>query len=181
MIDLDFLGIKEHQDLVSKPTYAFINNHYKEYINDFKVALIDPNYLDGISLFNHYNLKDYLGINCLICEAKKGSLRFLVALLVPVGYKYNMSSTVRKHLNVRQVSVAPLDEVLNTTKMEYGSINPFGLPDDIKILIDPLAFTKEFIICGSGIQKSKLLLPSKYLNLLPNAEILPNLAKSTEI
>ena len=33
------------------------------------------------------------------------------------------------------------------------------------------------IICGSGLQNSKLSLPSKYLLKLNNAEILDNLAK----
>ena len=35
----------------------------------------------------------------------------------------------------------------------------------------------EKIICGSGLQKSKLSLPSKYLLKLKNVEILENLAK----
>ncbi len=35
----------------------------------------------------------------------------------------------------------------------------------------------ERIICGSGLQKSKLSLPSKYLLKLLNAELLDNLAK----
>lgn len=180
MTELKFLNISENKELVSKVTFAFINTHFKDNIDDFKVAKIDTNYIDGISLFNHYKLDDYMGVNCLICEATRGNLRELVALLVPIGYKYNMSSTVRKHMNARQVSVAPLEEVLNITKMEYGSINPVGLPDNIKILIDPLVFDKKLMICGSGIKSSKIMFPSAYLKSFPNAEILSNIAKRSE-
>ena len=96
---------------------------------------------------------------------------------MPTGYKYNMSSTVRKYTNSRMVSVAPLDYVLEETKMEYGSINPIGLPEEWKLFIDPKVLEVETIICGSGLQNSKLCLPSKFLLKLNNAEILENLAK----
>lgn len=180
MENLNFLNIRDNKNLVSEPTYEFISNYFKSHIDEFKVAEINTNYMDGISLFSHYNLKAYLGVNTLICEATRGPKRELVALLIPVGFKYNMSTTVRKYLNARQVSVAPLEEILNLTKMEYGSINPLGLPDNIKILIDPLIFESEFIICGSGIQKSKIMFPSIYLKELPNSNILEGIAKRSE-
>ena len=75
------------------------------------------------------------------------------------------------------VSVAPLDYVLEKTKMEYGSINPIGLPEDWKLFIDPKVLEVERIICGSGLKKSKISLPSKYLLKLNNVKILENLAK----
>ena len=65
--------------------------------------------------------------------------------------------------------------------MEYGSINPLGLPENIKILYDPLVLKEKFIICGSGLQNSKIMLPSKYIEKLPNSMRLDNLAKIVEI
>ena len=61
--------------------------------------------------------------------------------------------------------------------MEYGSINSIGLPENFKIFMNPKILEEEIIICGSGLQKSKISLPSKYLLRLKNAEILENLAK----
>ena len=122
--------------------------------------------MDGIKLCEHYNLDVKIGMNCLICECKRGETK-----------KYNMSTTVRKHTDSRMVSLAPLEYVLEETKMEYGSINPIGLPKEWKIYIDPKVLENERIICGSGLQKSKISLPSEYLLKLPNIEILENLAK----
>ncbi len=133
--------------------------------------------MDGIKLCEHYNLDVKIGMNCLICECKRGETKKYVALLVPTGFKYNMSTTVRKHTDSRMVSLAPLEYVLEETKMEYGSINPIGLPKEWKIYIDPKVLENERIICGSGLQKSKISLPSEYLLKLPNIEILENLAK----
>ena len=91
-------------------------------------------------------------VNCLICECKRGENKSYVVLLVTTGYRYNMSSTVRKYTNSRLVSVAPLEYVLEKTKMEYGSINPIGLPEDWNIFIVPKVLEVERIICGSGLQ-----------------------------
>ena len=176
--ELDFNLVINNKDLVAETTFNCINALFtKDEINNILVAKINPEYMDGIKICEHYNIDIKTGVNCLVCECKRGENKSYVALLVPTGFKYNMSSTVRKHTNSRMVSVAPLDYVLEQTKMEYGSINPIGLPEEWKIYIDPKVLEVERIICGSGLQKSKLSLPSNYLLKLKNIEILENLAK----
>jgi len=177
-LNLQFKEIIQNKNLVAEPTYDCIKNLYNEdEQRQFLVFEIDPEYIDGIKLCEHYNIDKKNGVNCLICECKRGDNKTYVALLVPTGYRYNMSSTVRKHTNSRMVSVAPLNYVLEKTKMEYGSINPIGLPEDWKIYIDPKILESEKIICGSGLQKSKISFPSKFLLKLRNVEILEDLAK----
>lgn len=172
---LDFKKVLDNKNLVAESTYNCIDKLFsKEEKNEFLVAEIEPEYMDGIKLCEHYNIDTKEGANCLICECKRGENKSYVALIVPTGYRYNISSTVRKYTNSRMVSVAPLDYVLEKTKMEYGSINPIGLPEDWKLFIDPKVLEVERIICGSGLQKSKISLPSKYLLKLNNVEILEN-------
>lgn len=175
---LNFKKVIDNKNLVAQSTYNCINNTFSdEEKNNILVTEINSEYMDGLKLCEHYNIDTKIGANCLICECKRGENKSYVALLVPTGYRYNMSSTVRKYTNSRMVSVAPLEYVLEKTKMEYGSINPIGLPNDWKIFIDPKVLDVDKIICGSGLQKSKLLLPSKYLLKLNNVEVLENLAK----
>lgn len=175
---LDFKIVTENPNLVAPSTYSCIENIFsKDEKNNILVAEIDSEYMDGIKLCEHYDIDIKTGVNCLVCECKRCENKSYVALLVPTGYKYNMSSTVRKYTNSRMVSVAPLDYVLEKTKMEYGSINPIGLPHEWRIFIDPKVLEVNKIICGSGLQKSKISLPSKYLLKLNNVEILENLAK----
>lgn len=175
---LEFKNVIENKNLVAESTYDCIKNIFsEEEMNDILVSEINPEYMDGIKLCEHYDIDIKMGANCLICECKRGENKTYAALLVPTGYRYNMSSTVRKYTNSRMVSVAPLDYVLEETNMEYGSINPIGLPENWKLFIDPKVLEVERIICGSGLQKSKISLPSKYLLKLNNAEILENLAK----
>ncbi len=175
---LEFKDVMQNRDLVAETTYNCIKDLFTEYEQKLiLVSEIDSEYMDGIKLCEHYNVDIKTGVNCLICECKRGDNKSYVALLVPTGYKYNMSSTVRKYTNSRMVSVAPLDYVLKETGMEYGSINPIGLPKEWRIFVDPKVLEVERIICGSGLQKSKISLPSKFLLQLKNVEVLNDLAK----
>ncbi|MFA5602803.1 MAG: YbaK/EbsC family protein [Bacilli bacterium] len=172
---LDFKPVIDNKDLVSSSVLeAILDLNNKE---DILVAEIDQNYAGGLELCERYKVDPKYGANCLIVEAKRSDAKTYAALLVPVGYKYNMSTVVRKQLNARMVSVAPLNFVLENTKMEYGSITPIGIPTDWLIFIDPLVLKQDKIIIGSGLKKSKLMIPSFILLKLPNAIILEGLAK----
>lgn len=173
-----FQKVSSCKNLVAETTYQMIEKCFNEEEKEnFFVAEINPDYMDGLTLFEHYQIFDKKGVNCLICECKRGNDKSYAALLVPTGYRYNMSTTVRKYMNARMVSVAPLDYVLQKTKMEYGSINPIGLPEEWKILVDSKILEFDTIICGSGLQCSKISFPSKYLLKLKNIEVLENIAK----
>ncbi len=175
---LSFQMVSNCKKLVAETTYQRIDECFtEEEKENILVAEINPDYMDGGALFEHYQIDKQMGVNCLICECKRSENKTYVALLVPTGYRYNMSTTVRRYTNARIVSVAPLDYVLQQTKMEYGSINPIGLPKDWKILIDSKVLDSDRIICGSGLQYSKLSLPSNYIFKLDNVEVLENLAK----
>lgn len=175
---LAFQKVINAKDLVAQTTYACIEKIFtKEEQEEIFVAEISPDYMDGIKLCEYYGIDKKTRVNCLICECKRGDSKSFVALLVPTGYRYNMSSTVRKYTNSRMVSVAPLEYVLEETKMEYGSINPIGLPKEWKIFIDSKILENDRIICGSGLQRSKISLPSSYLLKLENVEVLENIAK----
>lgn len=177
-MNIDLKKVLENSNLVSKPTYDYlINNFTKEELDNVYTFEIDKEYMGGLEICEHYDIDPKIGVNCLICECKRNDDVKYASLLVPTGYRYNMSSVVRKHTNSRMVSVAPLDYVLDKTKMEYGSINPIGLPKEWKIYIDPMILENDMIVCGSGLQNSKLYLPCKYLLKLDNIEILEGLAK----
>ncbi|MBI4122282.1 MAG: hypothetical protein HY461_03040 [Parcubacteria group bacterium] len=144
------------------------------------VTEIDPQFMGGAELCAHYGIAPTDGANCVVVEAIRGPKKTFAACLVPVNCtRTDFNGAVRKHLGARRVSVAPLEEVLKQTGMEYGSITAVGLPESWQILIDPSVATTERIIIGSGLQKSKLSLPGKALLELPNAHLLTGLCMQT--
>ncbi len=59
--------------------------------------------------------------------------------------------------------------------MEYGGITPFGLPPGWRLLLDTRVVHGQSIV-GSGVRRSKLLVPGEVLAALPGAEVIEGLA-----
>ncbi len=176
MPNLEFVAINENNSHLLSPTVSDLVFSLSQDQRPL-VAEIDPKYMGGKELSDYYGVKQEDGANCIIVEAKKGDSSEFVAIVVPVGYRADLNSIVRKHLEVRKVFFAPLDKVLELTRMEYGSITPFGLPKDWKILVDKKLTDKDKVIVGGGKQISKILLPVSTLINLPNVEVIENLSK----
>lgn len=175
---LEFFPVCHRQDLVPPTVLAAVKSwpDNKE-AEKFLVAEIDPEFAEGTAVCDKYNISPMYGANCLVVMGKRGSTVTYASCLVPVGYRYDMSGVVRKQLNARQVSVAPLNFVLEISQMEYGSITPIGLPHEWFLFIDPQVLASERIIIGGGLKKSKLSIPSTALLRIPNSMSLDGLAK----
>lgn len=170
---LTFEPALHRTDLLAEPVKHAIK-HWQgpTSVDHILVSEIDPQYMGGKDLCNHYGISQTDGANCVIIEATRGSAKTLAACLIPVNCaRADFNGAVRKYLNARRVSLAPLDMVLERTKMEYGSIAVVGLPDSWPVLIDPSIISKERVIIGAGLQKSKLSLPGNALLELPGAVI----------
>ena len=167
---LDFHPIAERPELVSasvlQAAAAFPG---------ILVAEIDPQYMNGAALSEHYGVAVEDGANCIVVRGKRGEVRTTAAVLVPVGYRADLNGVVCERLDAKKVSMAPLEEVLAETGMEYGSITPVGLPEGYRILIDSRVMQKEAIIVGGGRQVSKLLVPTAFFSTLPNVEVIDGL------
>jgi prolyl-tRNA editing enzyme YbaK/EbsC (Cys-tRNA(Pro) deacylase) len=62
------------------------------------------------------------------------------------------------------------------TGMEYGGITPIGLPAGWPIYVDARVAAAGLVIVGSGVRRSKLVLPGSSLGDLPDAEVVEGLA-----
>jgi prolyl-tRNA editing enzyme YbaK/EbsC (Cys-tRNA(Pro) deacylase) len=60
--------------------------------------------------------------------------------------------------------------------MEYGGITPVGLPSQWRLLVDARVLEIDVAVIGSGVRRSKLLLPGRLLADLPEAEVVDDLA-----
>ena len=61
--------------------------------------------------------------------------------------------------------------------MEYGGITPVGLPSGWPVLVDAAVVEQSWVVVGSGVRRSKLLLPGEVLAGLPGAVVLPGLGR----
>lgn len=174
-MNLEFKNVIENKNLVPSSVLEFI---LKNDINqEIKVAEINPKYADGEALSKNYGIPYEMELNCLVVKGSRGEENHYAAILVPYGKRANMNAKVRNPMNVKKVSFADLNYVVETTGMEFGSITPIGLPEDWMILVDSSVLEQEQVIVGGGFVQSKLILPSKLFSSFPNCQIVEGLAK----
>ena len=79
---------------------------------------------------------------------------------------------LRKHLGRSRISMATEDEVLAVTGYRIGTVGPFGLPNQLKVLIDASVMLEEEISIGSGMRNTAVILKSADLHhALKNADV----------
>jgi prolyl-tRNA editing enzyme YbaK/EbsC (Cys-tRNA(Pro) deacylase) len=62
--------------------------------------------------------------------------------------------------------------VLAVTGYRIGTVGPFGLPNQLKVLIDPSVMLEEEISIGSGMRNTAIILKSADLHhALKNSEV----------
>ena len=172
---IDFKDIEGNRELLPKQVYDFIMTFDTD--KQIRVAEIDPQYADGESLHEKYDVPYEMELNCLILEGKRNGLSRYGAVVVPYGKRASMNAKVRKPLDAKDVSFADLNYVKEVTGMEYGAITPIGLPEDWLIMIDESVFQQEYVIVGGGLARSKLLLPSKLFKSISGCIVIEGLAK----
>lgn len=146
-------------------------------VDTIGVAEIDPILSDTAAFCEHYQVGIDKAANCVVLEAKRAEKRWFAACVILGSTRADVNGLARRTLDARKVSFAPMDHAITQTGMEYGAITPVGLPDDWSILIDKAVIDSEYIIIGSGLRKSKLIIPGRILACLQNARVLEGLGQ----
>ena len=141
------------------------------------VAEIDPELADTAAFCETYGSPLSASANCVVVAGKRaGEVRFAAALVLATT-RADVNGVIKRRLDVRKASFAPMDEAVSLTGMEYGGITPVGLPAEWPILIDKAVADAPELVIGSGIRGSKLLISGAALATLPGAEVIEGLAQ----
>jgi prolyl-tRNA editing enzyme YbaK/EbsC (Cys-tRNA(Pro) deacylase) len=172
---LRILAALEHRDLLAPKVSQAIEAFPQA--QQIGVAEIDPMLSDTAAFCQHYGVSLDRAANCVVLEAKRGDHSWLAACLVLANTRADVNGVARRILDARKVSFAPMDKAVMQTTMEYGAITPIGLPDDWPILLDKLVADRDYVIVGSGIRKSKIVIAGSLLASLPNTQVVESLGR----
>ncbi|MGW6915672.1 YbaK/EbsC family protein [Kitasatospora sp. NPDC054939] len=136
----------------------------------------DPELADTAVFCEAYGVPAEASANCVVVAAKRGGETTLAGCLALAHTRVDVNRAVRKRLDARKASFAPMDTAVAATGMEYGGITPLGLPADWPLLIDATVAATPYVLVGSGRRRGKLILPGWALARLPGAEVLDGLA-----
>jgi prolyl-tRNA editing enzyme YbaK/EbsC (Cys-tRNA(Pro) deacylase) len=172
---LDWVPATSRTDLLATPVAAALPALGDD-AGHVMVAEIDPELADTAAFCAAYDIGLDISANCVVVAAKRGGERSLAACLVLATTRADVNGVVRRRLDARKVSFAPMDDAVAATGMEYGGITPLGLPDGWTVLVDGAVAAADRVVVGSGRRGSKLLLPGSLAGRLPGAEVLDDLA-----
>jgi prolyl-tRNA editing enzyme YbaK/EbsC (Cys-tRNA(Pro) deacylase) len=165
---LTWLPALDHPELLAVPVQRALTATPV----DAWVAAIDPSLADTAEFCATYEVPLELSANCVVVAGRRADVTTMAACLVLATDRADVNKTVRKHLDVRKISFAPMDEAVTQTGMEYGGITPIGLPTDWPVMVDEHVAAQPWIVIGSGIRGSKIAIQGSAAAGLPGAEVL---------
>ncbi len=161
----DLLGVPVREALASWPHAA-----------DVGVAEIDPELADTAACSAAYDVPLDAGANCVVVAGRRDGQERIAACLVRADTRADVNNRVKRLLDVRKCSFLSMDRAVEESGMEYGGITPVGLPASWRLLVDSRVAALEVALIGSGVRRSKLLVPGTTLARLPGAEVVEDLA-----
>ena len=141
------------------------------------VAPINADLADTAAFCAEYAVAPEESANCVVIAGRRGDVTRYAACVVLATTRADVNGVVRKRLEARKASFAPMEDAVRLTGMEFGGITPIGLPSAWPILIDAAVLDRDVVVIGSGLRRSKLALPSRLLAELPVAEVVDGLAR----
>lgn len=142
----------------------------------YEVMACDPELADTAAFVEAYGVPLDQSANTIVV-ASKGAEPSYAACVVLATTSLDVNRVVRREMGVRKASFASADPVRALTGMEIGGVTPFGLPEDLPILIDARVMDPAWIVLGGGNRSSKLQLAPAALLELPSARIVLDLAR----
>jgi prolyl-tRNA editing enzyme YbaK/EbsC (Cys-tRNA(Pro) deacylase) len=164
-------------DLVAGPVAAALKALDPADAASVEAAEIDPDLADTAAFCAAYGSPMESSANCVVVAGRRGEQTRYAACVVLATARADVNGLVRRRLDARKASFAPMADAVALTGMEYGGITPLGLPDDWPLLVDAAVAAAPAVVVGSGLRGSKLALPGALLAALPGAEVVEGLGR----
>ena len=174
---LTVLPAAEHPELLAEPVAKALSALPDADRDRVGVAEIDPELADTAEFCAKYGSPLEASANCVVISGKRGDVVRFAACLVLATTRADVNGLVRKRLDARKASFAPMDEAVSLTGMAYGGITPLGLPEGWPLLVDSAVAAAPELVIGSGVRSSKLLIPGDVLARLAAAEVVEGLGR----
>ena len=176
---LDWRPALDHAELLAPGTLAALRSWAEAepaVTREAVVAEIDPGLADTATLTEAFGLELELSCNCVLVTGRRAGEERLAGVVVRATTRADVNNVVRRLLDVRKATFLPVDRATAETGMEYGGITPLGLPEGFRVLIDARVRDGGPALLGSGLRRSKLLVPGELLARAPGVETVEGLA-----
>ena len=146
----------------------------------FEVLECDPELADTAAFVAAYGIPLERSANTIVVASKGASPAYCACVLLATT-SLDVNNVVRREMGVRKASFAAADPVRDLTGMEIGGVTPFGLPDDLPVLVDARVMAPDWIVLGGGNRSSKLRLAPGAIHALPAVRVVADLANARRV
>lgn len=164
----------DHRHLLAVPVAAALEDW--PHASEVAVVEIDPDLADTAAMSEAYDVPLEASANCVVVAGRRDGAERAAACVVRADTRADVNNRIKRLLDVRKASFLAMDRTVEESGMEYGGITPLGLPAAWRLLVDPRTVDIDVAVVGSGVRRSKLLLPGALLAELPGAEVVDGLA-----
>jgi prolyl-tRNA editing enzyme YbaK/EbsC (Cys-tRNA(Pro) deacylase) len=140
-----------------------------------EVLPCDPALADTTAFCEAYGIDPADSANTIVVSSRRPP-GVEVACVVLATTRLDVNRRVRSMLDVRKLSFASGERTVDLTGMMIGGVTPFGLPDDLRVLVDEAVMHRPRIVLGAGTRSAKLSLEPAALLMLPMVEVVSGLA-----
>ncbi len=172
--DLPSAPALDRPDLLAPPVLDALRAW--PHAGELRVVEIDPAIADTAALNDAFDLPADTGANCVVVGGARAGDERVAACLVRADTRADVNRVVRRELDVRKASFLPMERAVEESGMEHGGITPIGIPPTWRLLVDTRVLDVDLAVIGSGVRRSKLLLPGPLAAELPGAEVIEGLA-----
>ena len=162
--DLELLPAAEHPELLPEAVLRALPE------GAWSLA-IDPDVADTAALVEAAGVPLDGSANCVVVGGRRDGAERIAACVVLASTRADVNGAVKKALDVRKASFLPQERAVAESGMEFGGITPVGLPAGWRILVDSAVAASDWVLIGSGVRRSKLVVRGADLAALPGAEV----------
>ncbi|MEO5709081.1 MAG: YbaK/EbsC family protein [Nocardioidaceae bacterium] len=170
---LQSLAARDHPALLGDPVARALAGWL--HAAEVAVVEIDPALAETAAMTEAYDVPLTASANCVVIAGRRDGEERVAACVVRADTRADVNNLAKRTLDVRKASFLSMDRAVEESGMEYGGITPVGLPQEWRLLVDAACLDIEVVLLGSGVRRSKLLLPGHRLADLPGAEVVVHL------
>lgn len=145
----------------------------------YETMACDPELADTEAFCAAYGIDPRDSANTILVASRRPPGRDAACIALATT-RLDVNHRVRHLLGVRKLSFASAEATVERTGMMIGGVTPFGLPADMRILVDAAVMERPEIVLGGGNRSSKLKVAPRVLSALPQVEVIADLAVPLE-
>ena len=137
---------------------------------DFSEMECDPDLADTAAFCEAYGVDPEDSANCILMASRKPEGHLAICMVLAPD-RLDGNGAVRRLMGVRKLSFAAAELTAQVTGMEIGGVTPFGLPDDLAVLVDARVMARDRVVVGGGSRGRKFVVDPEVFARMANARV----------